>query len=261
MRTHSRMAAKSRLFRSLLAVSLCSCLASTPVCAMDTPEIGLIFVKGGCFEMGDQYGNGGADERPVHTVCVDDFYLGTREVSEAQWLAVMGSPPPSRTRGADFPVTTVNWFDANEFLSKLQGTSGLGYRLPTEAEWEYAARGGGRQWKYPGTNDPHMLGEFACFEGSCTGDPLPGGSKRPNPLGLYDMGGNVWEWVQDRYDGYYYRQSPRSNPAGDPFGVNRVLRGGSCSSAGGQLRTSYRDYVAPEVRRDGIGFRVALPAR
>jgi formylglycine-generating enzyme required for sulfatase activity len=106
-----------------------------------------------------------------------------------------------------------------------------------------------------------MLEYYACFEQSCDGGPLPVGSKRPNALGLYDMGGNAWEWVQDRYDGYYYRQSPRMNPTGDPLGVNRVLRGGSSSSAAGQLRTSYRDYVAPEVRRDGIGFRVALPAR
>ncbi len=255
---------RSRLPRVLLALALCACLTPPSTRAEEAPpEIGLTFVKGGCFEMGDQFGGGGADERPVHTVCVDDFYLGAYEVTESQWQAVMGRPPlhPFRSRGPQYPVTAVSWHDAGEFLSKLHGASGLDYRLPTEAEWEYAARGGGGRWRYPGTNDPHSLEEYACFEEACGGEPLPVKSKRPNPLGLYDMGGNAWEWVQDRYDGYYYRQSPRSNPLGDPFGVNRVLRGGSCSSTAEQLRTSYRDYVAPEVRRYDIGFRVALPAR
>jgi len=238
-------------------------LPAGQVAGADVPEIKLAFVKGGCFSMGDQFGDGGGDEKPVHEVCVDNFYLGAFMVTEAQWQAVMGQTPPVRPQanGSDFPVTRVSWNDAGDFLTKLNMLTGLDYRLPTEAEWEYAARNGGKRQKYAGTGDEQQLRDYACYEASCEGMMQPVGRRRPNELGLYDMGGNAWEWVQDRYDAYYYRQSPRHNPQGDPFGVNRVVRGGDSTSASGQLRTSYRDYVAPDVRRDGIGFRVLLPAR
>ena len=229
----------------------------------EAPGIKLAFVQGGCFAMGDQFGDGGMDEKPVHEVCVDSFYLGAYMVTEAQWQAVMGktTPPHRPVKGPDYPVTGVSWHDAGDFLAKLNKMSGLDYRLPTEAEWEYAARSGGKRQKYAGTGDEQLLGDFACYEETCDGRMEPVGHRRPNELGLYDMGGNAWEWVLDRYDAYYYRQSPRQNPPGDPFGVNRVVRGGSSASASGNLRCSYRDYVAPDVRRDGIGFRVLLPAR
>jgi len=243
--------------------SMCLLAPIQRAAGADMPEINLTFVKGGCFVMGDLFGDGGADERPLHEVCVDDFYLGTFKVTEAQWQAVMReSPiPRQRFRGSDYPVSSINWYDAGTFLRALSKQSGLDYRLPTEAEWEYAARSGGKRQKYAGTGDDDQLKDFACYEASCAGVMQPVGRKRPNGLGLYDMGGNAWEWVQDRYDAYYYRQSSRLNPQGDPFGVNRVLRGGSCTSARGQLRTSYRDYIAPDVRKDDIGFRVLLPAR
>jgi formylglycine-generating enzyme required for sulfatase activity len=225
------------------------------------PEIRMTSVKGGCFAMGDQAGDGGFDEKPVHGVCVDDFSLGTYEVTEAQWLAVMGSDAAPRiSRGPDYPVSGVSWRQAGEFIKRLNALTGLKYRLPTEAEWEYAARSGGKQQTYAGTSDSKALAEFACGHESCDDTLLPVGSKKPNDLGIYDMSGNAWEWVQDRYDAYYYRQSPRNNPQGDPFGINRVLRGGSSSSTNGQLRTTYREYVAPDIRRDGIGFRLLLPA-
>ena len=229
----------------------------------EAPQIKLAFVQGGCFNMGDQFGDGGMDEKPVHEVCVDNFYMGAYMITEAQWQAVMGQTPFQRrpVYGPDFPATGVNWQDARDFLAKLNKLSGLDYRLPTEAEWEYAARNGGKRQKYAGTGDELLLGDYACYEATCEGAMQPVGSRRPNELGLYDMGGNAWEWVHDRYDAYYYRQSPRQNPQGDPFGVNRVVRGGSSASASGNLRCSYRDYVAPDVRRDGIGFRVLLPAR
>ena len=252
-------------FLLIMFIFLPACLflqASQADCAV-LPEIKLTFVKGGCFDMGDQFGDGGADERPVHNVCVDDFYLGSFKVTEAQWRAVMdrGLLPKLQSRGSDYPVSGVSWYDANDYLGRLNKLSGLDYRLPNEAEWEYAARSGGKRQKYAGTSDESLLEDYACYDVSCNGVMQPVGRRRPNQLGLYDMGGDTWEWVQDRYDAYYYRQSPRQNPQGDPFGVNRVLRGGSSTSANGQLRTSYRDYVAPDVRRDGIGFRVLLPAR
>jgi formylglycine-generating enzyme required for sulfatase activity len=226
------------------------------------PEIRTVQVSGGCFQMGDQSGVGGYDEKPAHEVCIDDFRLGVFEVTEAEWREVMGSKVPLQSaRGTGYPVSGVSWNDAREFISQLNRVSGLKYRLPTEAEWEYAARSGGIKMTYSGTNDEKLLGDFACAQLSCAGALLPVGQKKPNSLGLYDMSGNAWEWVQDRYDPYYYRQSPKNNPQGDPFGVNRIVRGGGSDSVNGQLRVSYREYLAPNIRRDGIGFRVALPGR
>jgi formylglycine-generating enzyme required for sulfatase activity len=226
------------------------------------PEIRTVSVKGGCFMMGDQSGDGGYDEKPLHEVCVDDFNLGVFEVTEAEWHAVMGGDLPLRySRGPAHPASGVTWNDVREFISRLNLLSGRKYRLPTEAEWEYAARSGGKQQKYAGTSDEKALADYACGKSSCDGTPLPVGQKQPNGLGLYDMSGNAWEWVQDRYDPYYYRQSPRNNPAGDPFGINRILRGGASDSVDGQLRTTYREYMSPATRKDGAGFRVALPGK
>jgi formylglycine-generating enzyme required for sulfatase activity len=230
--------------------------------AADIPEIRTVLVTGGCFPMGDQYGEGGYDEKPVHEVCVDDFRLGVFEVTETLWKEVLGNHLPLKTtRGPVHPATGVSWNDAGEFIARLNAQTGLKYRLPTEAEWEFAARGGGTPQKYSGTSDEKILTEYACSKISCAGILLPAGQKLPNKLGLYDMSGNAWEWVRDRYDPYYYRQSPRNNPQGDPFGINRILRGGASDSVNGQLRTSYREYLAPTTRRDDIGFRLLLPAK
>ena len=226
------------------------------------PEIKVVFVTGGSFQMGDQSGVGGYDEKPVHEVCVDDFNMGAFEVTEAQWLEVMGVDLPLQSRrGPTFPVAGISWNDAREFIKRLNARAGLQYRLPTEAEWEYAARSGGTPQKYAGTSDDKSLADYACSALSCTDTLLPVGQKRPNGLGIYDMSGNVWEWVQDRYDPYYYRQSPRKNPQGDPFGINRILRGGASNSVNGQVRTTYREYLAPATRREDVGFRLLLPAR
>lgn len=255
-----------KLARTLLkgcipGLSILLAVAGAHPCGAAAPDIRTTFVKGGCFMMGDQSGDGGYDERPVHEVCVDDFSLGTYEITEAQWKEVMGNDLPLRfTRGPAYPASGVSWNDARAFIKRLNSLSGQKYRLPTEAEWEYAARSGGKQQKYSGTSDEKALGDYACGMLSCNETPLPVGTKRPNDLGLYDMSGNVWEWVQDRYDPYYYRQSPRNDPQGDPFGINRILRGGASDSVNGQLRTAYREYVSPAVRRAGAGFRVLLPA-
>jgi formylglycine-generating enzyme required for sulfatase activity len=229
--------------------------------AVAPPEIATVLVKGGCFRMGDLSGGGGYDEKPVHEVCVDEFRMGMYEVTESQWQEVMGNELPLKfARGPEYPATGVSWNDARDYIKRLNALTGKNYRLPTEAEWEYAARSGGTRQKYAGTGDEKALGDYACGSLSCNDAPLPVGRKKPNDLGLYDMSGNAWEWVQDRYDPYYYRQSPRDNPQGDPFGVNRVMRGGASDSTSDQLRTSYREYVSPAKRRDGVGFRLLLPA-
>jgi formylglycine-generating enzyme required for sulfatase activity len=247
------------VFGLLFAVMM---LTTRQAQAVAIPDIKTVAVTGGCFRMGDQTGVGGYDEKPVHEVCVDDFRMGVFEVTEGQWLAVMGSDLKLLSeRGPSFPASGVSWNDAREFITRLNRLSGQKYRLPTEAEWEYAARSGGTQSLYAGANDEKLLPAYACGKDSCAGTLLPVGQKKPNNLGLYDMSGNAWEWVQDRYDPYYYRQSPRQNPLGDPFGINRILRGGGSDSANGQLRTTYREYLEPTTRRDGVCFRLLLPGR
>ncbi len=245
---------------AVLITGSCSSLlfAAAPA---TVPDIPMTFVKGGCFAMGDQFNLGATDERPVHEVCVDDFYLGTFEVTEGQWQAIMGDTPLAARRGVNFPASGVSWKDAREFSKRLNERSGRRYRLPTEAEWEYAARSGGKSQRYAGTVDENRLPDSAWYLANSDNAPHPVGSRQPNEAGIYDLNGNVWEWVNDRYDALYFRQSPRQNPTGDPFGVNRILRGGAFNSTANQLRTSYRDYVAPEVRSENIGFRLLLQAR
>jgi formylglycine-generating enzyme required for sulfatase activity len=246
----------------LFALLLLITLAVIPVAATEKiPEVPIVFVKGGCFDMGDTFGEGGTDEKPVHQVCLDDFYMGKYVVTQEQWESVMGNNPSQFKKGGNYPVEGVSWDDAREFTRRLSRLTGLKWRLPTEAEWEYAARGGGRKLKFAGTSDEQRLDDFAWHEGNSDDMTHPVGAKKPNGLGLYDMSGNVWEWVRDRYDRDYFRQSPRKNPKGDPFGLNRILKGGSARTGIGFLRASYRDYVAPDTRGDCFGLRLALSAK
>jgi formylglycine-generating enzyme required for sulfatase activity len=208
--------------------------------------------------MGDTFGDGGLDEKPAHQVCVTDFLIGKYEVTQEQWLAVMGSNPSKSKGNLQHPVDNVSWEDAKGFIRRLNEKSGRAWRLPTEAEWEYAARGGGMKQRYAGTDSGEQLEEYAWYEANSDLKTHPVGTRKPNGLGLYDMSGNVWEWCADRYDRNYYKQSPRTNPKGDPFGINRILRGGAASSARGFQRASYRDYVAPTVRGDLFGLRLVL---
>ena len=223
-------------------------------------EIPTVLVKGGCFLMGDQFGDGGLDEKPVHEVCVDDYHLGKFEVTQAEWARVMKNNPSQDKQGNNYPVENVSWYDAQAFIKKLQAATGLPWRLPTEAEWEYAARSGGKKQKFPGAGSGEDLPEYAWFGANSDSRTHPVGEKKPNELGLYDMAGNVLEWVQDRYDPDYYRQSAHDNPKGDPFGVNRIMRGGSADQDAGFLRASYRDYMAPGSHGKWVGLRLALPA-
>ena len=219
-----------------------------------------VFVKGGCFEMGDTFGDGLPDERPVHGVCVDDFYLGKYEVTQRQWEIVMGNNP-SRFKGSDHPVDEVSWNDAQQFIIRLKDQSGQNFRLPTEAEWEYAARSSGEREKYAGTSQEGDLGQYVWYFVNSGSQNHPVGEKRPNGLGLYDMSGNVWEWCADWYGENYYQGSPKYNPGGPSSGSMRVLRGGSWFNDPGNLRVAYRYAFSPEFRAGTIGFRLGLSAQ
>jgi len=219
-----------------------------------------IFVKGGCFEMGDTFGDGYSDENPVHEVCVDGFYIGKYEVTQGQWERVMGQNPSRFKSGDHYPVENVNWNDVQDFIQRLNQRTGNGYRLPTIAEWEYASRSGGKREKWAGTNNESELGEFAWYLRNSGNRTFPVGQKRPNGLGLYDMTGNVWEWCQDVDDKESYKKSLGNNGGGPVNGNLRGLRGGSWGNSPQDLRSSNRFRLKPMIRNYVLGFRVVLPA-
>ena len=204
--------------------------------------------------MGDTFGDGESDEKPFHEVCVDDFYMGKYEVTQKEWTEVMGSNPSYSKNRDNCPVEQVSYNDAQDFISRLNSKTGKNYRLPTEAEWEYAARSGGRSEKYSGGNNVDSVAWYDSNSGNKT---HPVGQKEANGLGLYDMSGNVWEWCSDWYADDYYRKSPRDNPKGADSGQYRVLRGGSWNYSPQDLRASDRYRSYPDSRNDYVGFRVA----
>ena len=220
--------------------------------------IELVFVKGGCFDMGDTFGDGTSDEKPVHEVCVSDFYMGKYEVTQGQWKAIMGDNPSwFKGCGDNCPVERVSWNDVQEFIERLNSKTGKKYRLPTEAEWEYAARSGGKREKYAGTND--NPDNYAWYTSNSGGRTHPVGQKRPNGLGLCDMSGNVLEWCQDWYGHGYYSSSGRDNPGGPSSGSHRVYRGGCWGSNAAITRAANRNGGSPGNRSNILGFRLALP--
>jgi sulfatase modifying factor 1 len=227
-----------------------------PKPASPLPEIEMAEVKGGCFQMGDTFGDGEAIERPVHEVCLSDFAIGKYPVTQAQWVAVMGSNPSEFQDGPDFPVENVNLRYVQKFIDRLNAMTGKHYRLPTEAEWEYAARSGGRREKWAGTSDESKLADYAWYAKNSTNKTHPVGTKNPNGLGLYDMSGNVMEWVQDRYAATWYGGSPKDNPHGPSVGQMVVARGGAWFQNAPDLRTSHRLPIGGDsIWR--IGFRLA----
>ena len=221
------------------------------------PEIEMVYVSGGTFTMGatsEQGSDAYSDEKPAHSVTLSGYYIGKYEVTQELWKAVMGSNP-SNFKGDNLPVENVSWNDVQEFLRKLNAMTGKRYRLPTEAEWEFAARGGNssRGYKYSGSNS---LGSVAWYYGNSGDRTHAVGTKSPNELGIYDMSGNVWEWCQDWYGSY--SSSSQRNPKGPNSGSNRVLRGGSWSINARYCRVSRRDYDTPVLRFNFLGFRLAL---
>lgn len=217
-----------------------------------------IWVKGGCYEMGCGYWTSDcfSNEKPVHEVCVDSFWIGKYEVTQRQWKTIMGNNPSSYKIGDDYPVEQVSWDDIGFFIKRLYKQSDKSYRLPTEAEWEFAARSRGKKEKYAGGITPDSLAWYGKNSGMTT---HPVGTKQPNGLNIHDMSGNVMEWCFDRHDYEYYRNSPRNNPAGPPSGAYRVIRGGSWMAFPSYLRTTAREVGSPEFRNGNLGFRLVIP--
>lgn len=218
-----------------------------------------ILVRGGCFPMGDTFGDGHEQEKPWHEVCVNDFYLGKHEVTQGQWKKIMGNNPSHfKNCGDDCPVEQVTWLDVQSYLAEINGKTEKKYRLPTEAEWEYAARSGGKTERWAGTSSSGRLKEFAIFDDNANDTLSQVGRKKPNALGFHDMSGGVWEWVQDWYSKDYYNAGPRDNPQGPAEGTSRVLRGGSWLDVAGDIRTSTRFSFEPYRSFRSIGFRLAI---
>jgi hypothetical protein len=222
--------------------------------------IQMVFVKGGTFTMGCTKGQNPcyADASPTHSVTLDDFYIGKYEVTRKQWEAVMKANPSSKTCGEDCPVESVSWNDIQTFLTALNTQTGKNYRLPTEAEWEFAARGGNAgiedDYLYAGSD---AIDDVAWYKDNSDGTPHPVGRKTPNQLGIHDMSGNVREWVSDRY-GSYSSESV-TNPSGPGEGSdNRVVRGGSWNYGAVNTRVSFRHYIDPDYGDYNDGFRLAL---
>ena len=217
----------------------------------------MIKVEGGTFTMGatsEQRSDAYSDEKPVHQVTLSSYYIGETEVTQALWQAVMGNNPSS-FKGENRPVEEVSWDDCKTFISKLNSLTGKHFRLPSEAEWEYAARGGNKSqgYKYSGSN---TLGNVAWYTDNSGNETHPVNTKSPNELGIYDMSGNVWEWCQD-WEGAY-SSSSQTNPTGASSGSHRVLRGGGWGSSARYCRVSNRVSYAPDDRDYGLGLRLVL---
>ncbi len=217
----------------------------------------MVRVEGGTFRMGatsEQEDEVDSNEKPVHSVTLSSYYIGKTEVTQALWQAVMGSNP-SNYKGSDLPVECVSWNDCQEFIQKLNRLTGRNFRLPTEAEWEFACRGGNnsRGYKYSGSNN---LDSVAWYDDNSDGQTHPVATKAPNELGIYDMSGNVWEWCGDWYANY--TSNSQSNPSGPQSGSRRVFRGGGWGNFVRNCRSSNRINYFPTYRISYLGLRLAL---
>jgi formylglycine-generating enzyme required for sulfatase activity len=226
---------------------------------LKTIDASMVKVEGGGFIMGctdEQDTDCYYWENPAHVVKLNSFYISKFDVTQRQWQTVMGTAPWWSKNCDDCPVENVTWYDVQLFINKINQVTGDFYRLPTEAEWEFAARGGNKFKgnKYPGTNDVYAV---AWIDKNSNRQTHPVGKKQPNELGLYDMSGNVWQWCADWFDDQYYKESPASNPEGPRKGSYRVLRGGSWWEDPDNCRVSNRDRYPPDAGDDDVGFRLA----
>ena len=227
------------------------------------------YVEGGSFMMGASGDDSEAFdwERPRHSVTLDNYYIAETLVTQELWQAVMGNNPSDFKGDIHRPVEMVSWNDCQEFIKKLNRLTGKKFSLPTEAQWEYAARGGKKSkgYRFSGSND---IGSVAWYDGNASSTTHPVAQKHANELELYDMTGNVWEWCQDWFDSNYYANSPQNNPQGPSSGGFRMLRGGSWKEdlRGGSWKDDFRDYRVscrnfnfPDFRVYYFGLRLALP--
>ena len=219
----------------------------------------MIDVEGGTFTMGFTGETPDSDDEnalPAHQVTLSSYSIGETEVTQALWVAVMGSNPSSHTGDISRPVEKVSWNDCQEFITKLNQITGMTFRLPTEAEWEFAARGGNMShgYTYAGSNTLNDVAWNSNNNSANTTQPV--GQKSPNELGLYDMSGNVWEWCNDYYG--VYSANAQTNPTGPTSGSDRVARGGSFFNSEGGQRVWFRNRGSEDATGDGLGFRLAL---
>ena len=217
----------------------------------------MVYVSGGTFTMGgtsEQGSDAWDDEKPTHSVTLSSYYICKYEVTQALWRAVMGSNP-SNFKGDNLPVENVSWNDCQTFINRLNSYTGRNFRLPTEAEWEFAARGGNysRHYKYSGSN---YIGDVAWYDNNSGNRTHPVGTKQPNELGLYDMSGNVWEWCSDWYGSY--SSYSQSNPTGPNSGSDRMDRGGSWGGRARSCRLSARGNFTTGFRNFSRGIRLVL---
>jgi len=223
------------------------------------PPIEMIYVEGSTFTRGcvpkAGYECENNDELPAYKVTVNSFYIAKYPVTQALWKAVMGKNP-SKFEGDDLPVENVSWNDAQEFIRKLNTQTGKTYRLPTEAEWEFAARGGVKSqgYIYSGSDTADEVAWYIENSGNKT---HPVGLKKANELGIYDMNGNVHEWCNDWYNTYNSMRSQTNNPQGLSRGTDRVFRGGSWEGYDIFVTIAFREHDRPNVRLDNLGFRLA----
>ncbi|MCL2132121.1 MAG: SUMF1/EgtB/PvdO family nonheme iron enzyme [Lentimicrobiaceae bacterium] len=220
-------------------------------------ETEVVFVEGGTFTMG-AIDSVFSWERPLHQVTLSNFKIAKTLVTQAQWKAIMDGNNPSSYKGEDRPVENVSWNQVQTFINRLNEATGREYRLATEAEWEYAARGGKKSqgYIYSGSNN---IDAVAWYQDNSGNQTHPIGGKAPNELGIFDMSGNVWEYCNDRYD--EYTSEPQTNPTG-PTSItkqNRVVRGGSFGAAPNTCRLAYRNSQDPTNPGFAIGFRLVHP--
>ena len=230
------------------------------------PNTGMKFrrILGGDFRMGDLFGEGDADEKSVRMVRLNPFWLGETEVTQGQWKKIMGGNPSRFKKGDNYPVERVSWNGIQQFVRKLNARSNFTFALPSEAQWEYACREGGKRVRY-GTKSRELNRREANYgmESCCDADDSDGhkhtapvGSYSENALGLHDMSGNVWEWVQDRYTGDY-SDVGTDNPVYEHSGSEHVIRGGGWDDSPWYLRCANRGPDVPGVMLYDIGFRLA----
>ena len=215
----------------------------------------MVYVKAGSFYMGSDENS---DEKPIHQVTLtQDYYIGRYPVTQELWRAVMGTDALCHFKGDKLPVEMVSWEECQVFVRRLSLLTGRDFRLPTEAQWEFATRGGVKSqgYRYAGSNNLDEVAWYTDNSGGCTHEV---GIKQPNELGIYDMSGNVWEWCQDWHSSSYPTASPVTDPKGSSSGSSRVCRGGGWGHNAVNCRAARRNYNTPSCRYYNVGFRLAL---
>jgi formylglycine-generating enzyme required for sulfatase activity len=233
----------------------CKWIAALPLAlaaaAQAQVQVEMVRVPGGCFQMGSEAGE--KHEKPVHQVCLKDFEIGKTEVTQGQWQAVMGSNPSKFPLSDKHPVDNVSWNEAQAFIQRLNAAGGPRYRLPTEAEWEYACRSGGKDETFSGTSNGGEVSQVAWFNKDEAGNMThPVGTKKPNGLGIHDMSGNVWEWTADLFVSPYVTGTTENK---------YVARGGSWDGKINYVRCAIRNRYDADRRDYRIGLRLARDAQ